>query len=137
MLRNIGTVRYNHIMSKGSILRIQNPAFVGNTEVVEEYILRSQTEWFSMAEQAKANLGQDWGTPPEMRFNGDAIEMWFPWETPEQMWEAEVKICSIAVSMLLETGASAANAPEDQKMLCHGLSISRGVSWEQSAAVAN
>jgi len=116
-------------MSKGSILRIFNPTFTGNTELVEAYIVRSQTTWFAMAKDAKNELGQDWGTPPEMRFHDDAIEMWFPWKTPEEMWEVEVKICSIAVSMMLETGASAASAPIDQKMPCHSIQVLRNISW--------
>lgn len=123
-------MRYTWDMEKGSILRIMNPVFVKNAPLVEAYIIRSQTEWFAMSKDAKEQLGQDWGEPPEMRFRDDAIEMWFPWSTLDEMWEAEVKICSIAVSMLMDAGGLAANAPTEQKMLCHSFTILRNITWD-------
>lgn len=116
-------------MEKGSILRVINPVFIDNTELVEAYIIRSQTEWFAMARDAKEKLGQDWSTPPEMRYHEGGMEMWFPWKTPEEMWNAEVKICAVAVSMMMDAGASAANAPDEGKMPCHSILIYRNVPW--------
>lgn len=120
--------------TKGSIFRVKNPLFVDNAPMAEAFIVRSQTEWLAMAQDARTKLQQEWGEPPEMRFKSNAIEMWFPWKTEYEMWETEVKIASIAVSMMLDAGASAANAPEGHKLFCHDFSIVRNVSWANSTS---